>query len=111
MKSRKITILGSTGSIGRSCLDVIKEHPGQFAIKALASNSNVELLIEQYRQFRPEYLCVVDGSKSKQLASALSGEPVRVMVGTEAVVSLAGRPDTDLWVNAVVGADGVKASI
>jgi 1-deoxy-D-xylulose-5-phosphate reductoisomerase len=111
MKPRKITILGSTGSIGRSCLDVIKEHPGQFTIKALASNSNVELLIEQYRQFRPEYLCVVDSSKSKMLASALSGEPVRVMVGPEAVVSLAGLPDTDLVVNAIVGAAGLNASL
>lgn len=111
MKPRKITILGSTGSIGRSCLDVIKEHPGQFTIKALASNSNVELLVEQYRQFRPEYLCVVDNSKSKELASALSGEPVRVMVGPEAVVSLAGLPDTDLVVNSIVGAAGLNASL
>ncbi|MBK7141594.1 MAG: 1-deoxy-D-xylulose-5-phosphate reductoisomerase [bacterium] len=111
MKPRKLSLLGSTGSIGRSCLDVIKAHPGQFQIKALVAYSNVELLVEQYRQFRPEYLCLVDESKSKQLAAAVAGEPVRILIGADAVVSLAGLPDVDLVVNAIVGAAGLRASL
>lgn len=111
MKPRKIVILGSTGSIGCSCLDVIKENSGSFTVKALAAYSNVELLIEQYRAFRPEYLCIVDPSKAKLIAQALASEKVRILVGDRDLVSLAGLPDVDLVVNAIVGAAGLKASL
>src|SRR5512140_2897197 len=104
MKPRKIVVLGSTGSIGRSCLDVIKDHPDHFVVKALAAYSNVELLQEQYHAFKPEYLCVVDPAKSKLVAEAFAGEPVRVLLGDKDMVSLASLPDIDLVVNAVVGA-------
>lgn len=111
MKPRKLSLLGSTGSIGKSCLDVVSAHPGAFKIKALAAYSNVELLVQQFHQFRPEYLCIVDESKSKQLAAAVAGESVRVVVGADAVISLAGLPDVDLVVNAIVGAAGLNASL
>lgn len=111
MKPRKLVILGSTGSIGRSCLDVVREHPGKFIIKALAAYSSVESLVEQYREFRPDYICVVDPSKAKLLAEAFSGEPVRVMVGDLELLSLASLPDADVIVNAIVGAAGLKASL
>ncbi len=111
MTPRKIVLLGSTGSIGRSTLDVIREHPGCFDVVALAAHSNVELLVEQYHLFRPKYVCLVDQSKAKQLAECLKDKPVKVLVGEAEMVQLAGLGDADLVVNAVVGAAGLLASL
>jgi 1-deoxy-D-xylulose-5-phosphate reductoisomerase len=110
MKSRKLVLLGSTGSIGMATLDVIRRHPGTFAIKALAAYSNVAKLVEQYKEFRPEYICVVDKTKAQELTMAFAGEKVRILTGADELVSLAGLPDVDIVVNAVVGAAGLKAS-
>ena len=111
MKTRKLVLLGSTGSIGCATLDVIKRHPGAFAVKALAAHSNVPKLIQQYREFEPEYICVVDKSKAKELTRAFAGEKVRILMGADDLVSLAGLPDAEVVVNAVVGAAGLKASV
>jgi len=111
MKPRQIVILGSTGSIGRSCLDVIRSHPDRFVVRGLAAHSNVQLLAQQYREFRPEYVCVADTGHAKALASAVAGEKVRVISGHDELVSLAGLPAADLIVNAVVGAAGLRASL
>lgn len=111
MKSRTLVLLGSTGSIGRATLEVVKRHPGAFQIKALAAFSNVPMLIQQYREFEPEYICLVDKSKARELAMAFAGEKVRILVGADELVSLAGLQDADLVVNAVVGAAGLRASL
>ena len=68
MTLRKIALLGSTGSIGRSTLDIVIKHPGVFDVVALAAHSNVELLVEQYQQFHTEYVCLCDPVKGTQLA-------------------------------------------
>ncbi len=111
MTPKKLVILGSTGSIGRSCLEVIKTHPGRFAVRALAAYSNVELLAEQYRAFRPAYLCLVDGARAEQLRELLKDEPVKILQGKEDLVALAALDDVDMVVNAVVGAAGLLASL
>ncbi len=110
MKSRKLVLLGSTGSIGLATLDVIRRHPGAFSIKALAAHSNVAKLAEQYKEFRPEYICVADTTRAQELTMAFAGEKVRILTGADEMVSLAGLPDVDIVVNAVVGAAGLKAS-
>ncbi len=111
MKPRQVVILGSTGSIGRSCLDVIRGHPDRFAVRGLAAHSNVQLLAEQFREFRPEWICIADTGRAKDLASAVAGDKVRVVSGDDELVSLAGLPAADMIVNAVVGAAGLKASL
>lgn len=111
MKPRSVVILGSTGSIGKSCLDVIRAHPERFVVRGLAAYRNVPLLVEQFREFRPEYLCVADKGRAKELATAVAGEKVRVISGSDELVSLAGLPSADLVVNAVVGAAGLRASL
>jgi 1-deoxy-D-xylulose-5-phosphate reductoisomerase len=111
MTPRKIVLLGSTGSIGRCTLDVVKKHPGCFDVVALAAYSNVDLLVEQYHQFRPKYVCLVDQSKGKQLSQHLRDKPVKVLVGEAEMVQLAGLDNADLVVNAVVGAAGLPASL
>ena len=90
MTPRRIVLLGSTGSIGRSTLDVVKRHPGRFEVIALAAYSNAELLVEQYQQFRPEYVCLVDSNRSRLLAERLKDKPVKVLSGEAEMVQLDG---------------------
>jgi 1-deoxy-D-xylulose-5-phosphate reductoisomerase len=111
MQTRPIVILGSTGSIGRSTLDVIRCHPNQFEVRALAAYSNVELLVAQYREFRPQYLCLVDETRREELTTALAGEAVEISAGEQALIALAGLRGAALVVNAVVGAAGLRASL
>jgi len=111
MTAKKIALLGSTGSIGRSTLDVVKAHPGQFDIRALAAHSNIELLVEQYRAFHPQYLCIINPDSAAALKERVKDEPVEVLVGRDEMVHLAGLAEVDIVVNAVVGAAGLLASL
>lgn len=111
MQTRPIAILGSTGSIGRSTLDVVRCHQEHFEVRALAAFSNVDLLVEQYREFRPKYLCLVDESRHEELKGKLAGETVEIMVGEQALIDLAALRGVALVVNAVVGAAGLRASL
>ncbi|MBU8932703.1 MAG: 1-deoxy-D-xylulose-5-phosphate reductoisomerase [candidate division Zixibacteria bacterium] len=111
MNARKISILGSTGSIGRSTLDVVTAHPGKFDVVVLAAYSNTELLADQCRRFRPRYACLVDSSKINELRSRLGDLKVELLAGKEELVKLAGLDEIDLVVNAVVGAAGLLASL
>ena len=111
MEPRRIVILGSTGSIGTSALDVIAGHPERFEIIALAAHSNVEALTEQYRRYRPKYLCLADSDKAQLLAARVKNEPVQVLGGEKDLISLAGLPDSNIVLNAVVGSAGLLASL
>ncbi len=111
MPPRILVILGSTGSIGRSTLDVVEAHPGAFEVRALATYGNVELLADQCRRFRPRYLCVVDDTRRSALETLLKDEPVEILAGESDLVELAGLRGPDMVVNAVVGAAGLRASL
>lgn len=111
MDMRNIVLLGSSGSIGKSTLDVVRKFPDRLKIKALAVNSNIELLISQYHEFKPEYICVVDESFHSRLKSALSHEPVQILSGKDEMIQLSALADADIVVNAIVGAAGLLASI
>ena len=111
MSARNLVILGSSGSIGRSTLDVIDSHPGEFHVRALAVYRNIEVLAEQYHKYHPEYVCVVDSSRASELAALLKGESVEILVGEEEMLTLARLDDTKIVVNAIVGAAGLRASL
>ncbi len=111
MTPKKLVILGSTGSIGRSTLEVLKAHPGRFSVRALAAYSNVDLLIEQYQQVRPEVVCLIDPTAAREVRLRLKDQPVEVLVGEEELIRLASMDDVDMVVNAVVGAAGLRASL
>lgn len=111
MTPRDIVILGSTGSIGKSTLDVVRANPGCFNIRALAAHSNVDEVERQYREFHPAKVCLVAPEAAEKLARRLKGEPVEVLGGEEALINLAALPGCDLVLNAVVGAAGLKASL
>ena len=88
-KPKRISLLGSTGSIGTQTLDICREYPGEFEVVALAAGSNVELLAEQAREFRPQLVALQDASRAPELAEALSGmgrDAPEIMTGEEGAV-------------------------
>ena len=113
--SRRLTILGSTGSIGLSTLDVVahaRQRYGDqaFPIEALTAQSNVEILADQVRRFRPRLAAVSDESRYQDLKSALGGEKVELAAGPEAILQAAGR-SSDLVMVAIVGAAALEPTL
>lgn len=107
---KKISILGSTGSVGTQTLDVISRYPDDFRVVALAAGQNTELLIEQANRFRPKQVSVV----SKQLAERISPQlpaGTTVLYGEEGLIEAAANNEADLVVTAIVGSQGLKPTL
>ena len=111
--SRVLTVLGSTGSIGRNTLDVVARHPGRYRIHALTAHSNVEVLLEQCRACRPALAVMVDEQAAERLERHLvkEGLPTRVLSGPEALLEAARAPEVDTVMAAIVGAAGLPATL
>ena len=107
---RRISILGSTGSIGCNTLDIVGRNPDAFTVEALTANTNVELLAQQALQFRPAVAVIGDESARGELEGALAGTCTTVAAGPEAIVEAAQRP-SDLVMAAIVGAAGLKPTL
>ena len=88
MKKRNIAILGSTGSIGTQALEVVREHAELFEVYALTANNQVDLLINQARQFMPEVVVIANEEKYPELREALEDLPIKVWAGAEAIVQV-----------------------
>jgi 1-deoxy-D-xylulose-5-phosphate reductoisomerase len=110
LQPKHIAILGSTGSVGRSTLDLVERNPGAFEVEALTANSNVALLAEQARRHRPALAVVADEAHYPALKSALAGTGIEVAAGTEAVIEAARRP-SDWVMAAIVGAAGLEPTL
>ena len=107
---RTVTVLGSTGSVGCNTLDLISRNPDAYSVVALTANTNVTLLAEQARQFRPVFTVIGDQSKYSALKNELSGTGLQVGAGHEALVEAAQRPAE--WVMAaIVGAAGLEPTL
>ncbi|PSJ17550.1 1-deoxy-D-xylulose-5-phosphate reductoisomerase [Nitrosomonas supralitoralis] len=107
---RKITILGSTGSIGESTLDVIARHPDRFQTFAITANKNVEKILSQCQRFQPRFAVMLDQESSEQLASAIKTTNIKteVLSGIESLEKVASHPDVDTVMAAIVGAAGIR---
>ena len=110
---RGLAILGATGSIGESTLDVAARHPGRFAVVALAANRNHEKMAALCERFRPEVAAMADPDAAEQLAAVLRGQGVatRVLGGPESLEEVAALPQADAVVAAVVGAAGLPGTL
>jgi len=110
---RQIAILGATGSIGASALDVIARHPDRFGVVALAANRRWETMLGLVRRFRPPYAALADEAAAAELAAALrrEGLPTRVLRGTDGVVEIASLRDADTVIAAIVGAAGLAPAL
>ena len=107
---RSVTILGSTGSIGKSTVDLLQGHRGKFHVRALTANKNVTLLAQQARALNAELAVVADETLYNDLKSALSGTGIRAAAGAAAVLEAAELP-SDWIMAAIVGAAGVEATL
>ena len=105
-----ITILGSTGSIGTTTLNIIAQHPERFTCEALTAHHNVELLITQALQFRPSCVAIAQEEHYHRLKEALSGTNITVTAGEDAVIEAAQRP-SDLVMAGIVGIAGLRPTL
>ncbi len=108
-----ITVLGATGSIGVSTLDVVSRYPERFRVVALTANRAVERLREQCLRHRPEFAVMVDADAARRLAAALAeaGSPTRVLSGLAGLEEVASLPQTDQVMAAIVGAAGLRPTL
>lgn len=107
---KKISILGSTGSIGTQTLEVICENP-DLKVVAMAAGSNITLLEKQARKFNPQVVCVFKEEYAKELKERLKDCNIRVTSGMDGLIECAVLEETDLVVSAVVGMIGIKPVI
>ena len=107
---RRVTILGSTGSVGSNTVDLICRCGGEFVVEALTANRNVELLVRQARELRPELAVIAEASLFQELESGLAGTGVEAAAGRAAVIEAAGRP-VDWLMAAIVGTAGLEPTI
>lgn len=109
----RVAVLGSTGSIGLSTLDVLARHPDRYEVFALTAHSNVARLREQCLAHRPRFAVVVDAAAAAKLSSELqsAGSATRVLVGQGALSEVAAHEDVDAVMAAIVGAAGLRSSL
>lgn len=108
-----VAVLGSTGSIGLSTLDVLERHRDRYEVVALAAHSNVSRLREQCLAHQPKFAVVVDPAAAVKLAAELgaAGSATRVLVGEHALSEIASHEDVDAVMAAIVGAAGLSSSL
>lgn len=109
--SKKLAILGSTGSIGTQTLDVVREHPDMFEVYAISAHRSIDKLIEQAREFRPEVVCIADESLYPQLKEALADMDMKVWAGADAIAEMVTFPSIDVVVAAMVGYAGLRPTM
>jgi len=110
---KNIAILGSTGSIGHSTLDVVRRHPERYRIVALSANTDVQEMYKQCREFRPELVAMADPASARELENALRNEhlPIEVMAGPDGLKAVATHPDATELMAAIVGAAGLLPTL
>lgn len=113
MTQQVLTILGSTGSIGESTLDVVSRHPEKFRVFALAGHRQVDKLAAQCKQFRPEYAVVGDACHAAELEKKLKQESIdtQVLYGAQALIDVASADEVSGVMCAIVGAAGLPSAL
>jgi 1-deoxy-D-xylulose-5-phosphate reductoisomerase len=110
IRPRSVTILGSTGSVGCSAVDLLIRNPDRFQVEALTANRNVALLVEQARRLRPRMAAIADPALGSALADALAGTGIETGAGAAALHEAAARP-ADWVMGAIVGAAGLAPTL
>ncbi|ASP39258.1 1-deoxy-D-xylulose-5-phosphate reductoisomerase [Bacterioplanes sanyensis] len=113
---KRVTVLGSTGSIGMSTLDVVRRHPDKYRVYALSAAHNVERMLEQVREFKPEFAVMADAQAAATLRAqlaeaALADVTTHVLTGEQALVDIASAASVDQVMAAIVGAAGLLPTL
>lgn len=105
---KNISILGSTGSVGKQTLDVVREHRDEFKIIAISANSNINLLLDQIKEFRPKYVAVFDKNSANKLKGMIPSDiNIEVLAGMEGLEIISSLDEVDILLTAVVGMIGL----
>jgi 1-deoxy-D-xylulose-5-phosphate reductoisomerase len=112
-KLSRLTVLGSTGSIGKSTLDVVARHPDRYRIVALTAQQQDELLFEQCQRFQPRFAVLLDEIAAERLRQRLAkaGLEIEVLCGADALVGVSTLPEVDAVMAAIVGAAGMRPTL
>ncbi len=108
---KRITLLGSTGSIGTNCLDIIKTYPQDFKIAGLSTHKRVDLLYEQCMQFQPEMVCISSDEVPLESFEKIKQLGITVVTGREGLNEIASLPEVDMLVNGLVGSSGLLPTL
>ena len=108
---KRVTILGSTGSIGRNALNVIDNCEDQFSVIGLSANRNSQLLIEQAKRYQPKFVSIIDSEGADYVEQKLRSFDVKILKGREGLLKLASYENSDLLLNALVGTSGMEPTI
>lgn len=111
MQKRRIAILGSTGSIGRQALDVIRQHRDLFEVELLTANNSSELLISQAIEFNPNSVVICNEDKYQEVSDALQPHYIKVFAGMQSVCDLVGSDNIDIVLTSMVGFSGLSSTI
>jgi 1-deoxy-D-xylulose-5-phosphate reductoisomerase len=104
---KKLNILGSTGSIGVSTLEIVAAHPDRFSVVALSAGNNLELLVRQIKAFSPQLVAVISEESAKKLRAMLPGKRPEIMHGVAGMIAVATAAEAEMVVAAIVGAAGL----
>jgi 1-deoxy-D-xylulose-5-phosphate reductoisomerase len=107
---KRITLLGSTGSIGTNALRVIDANPRQLQVRYLSAGKNAGLLLEQAKKYRPAAVAIADSGQANRIETVLKPLGIDVLAGKVGIAEIAAKPDVDLVVNAIVGSAGLEPS-
>ena len=110
-QKKNIAILGSTGSIGTQALDIIRDYPDLFQTEILVANTNVDLLIKQAIEFKPNIVVIADESKYDKLSNALQSHHVKVFAGSDSISQVVALDCVDIVLTAMVGFSGLLPTI
>ena len=108
---RRIAILGSTGSIGRQTLDVVRQHPDLFQVELLTANNSSELLISQAREFDANSVVICNEARYHEVADALQDDGIKVFAGIKSACELVTGDNIDIVVAAMVGFSGLAPTV
>jgi len=108
---KKVSILGSTGSIGQNTLSVLRQHREKYQVLGLAAGENVELLLEQAREFKPRYVSLKTNQAAEMFLSQTPDPHLEVLVGEAGAALIASLPENDIVVSAITGIEGLKPTL
>ncbi|KMT23076.1 1-deoxy-D-xylulose-5-phosphate reductoisomerase [Clostridium cylindrosporum] len=108
---KNLVILGSTGSIGTQALEVIRQKKSSYNVLALSANSNIEVIIDQYKEFKPKYIVISNYESYKILKDKLKNENVNILYGVEGLIEVSTLKEADMVLTSVMGMIGLKPTI
>ena len=109
--AKRISILGSTGSIGRNTLNVIDSLHGEIEVIYITARKNADVLVQQALKYRPSAVGVIDKEAAKIVENRLAGEKINVLAGRSGLLEIAARDDVDIMFNGLVGSSGMEPTL